>query len=89
MQLARNSGFDNFEADLYAYFESHMAKNIVSLQGGKEDVRVGPVQPPSSSPVTTLDEMALEIVNCCTGLGLHQVRNRASLIKKWDDNYIL
>ncbi len=66
-----------------------MAKNIVSLQGGKEDVRVGPVQPPSSSPVTTLDEMALEIVNCCTGLGLHQVRNRASLIKKWDDNYIL
>ena len=61
-----------FEDELYAYFENHMAKCIVSLQGGKEDVYISPVQDLSSS-VTTLEEMALEVVNCCTGLSLHQV----------------
>ena len=54
-----------------------MAPNIVSLQGGHISHLDGEA---TIAPVQTLDEMAIEVLECCNTLNLHKVNTDADSV---------
>lgn len=72
-QIARATHMEEFEDEVFDYFEEHMAKNIISLQSSSENPL--PVQVLESSPIKSLDELGKEIVKCCKGLQMQKVIN--------------
>lgn len=73
-QLARATGFDDFEDDLFDYFESHMAPNIIDLQMTTSAPALASSMGSSSAlSVNSLDDIGREIVNCCAGLDIQEV----------------
>ena len=68
--IATAVGLEYFEQSPYEYFCVHMAQNILQLQGSTEAITVSS-EP--RKPVETMDDMAMEIVQCRKGLDSKQV----------------
>ena len=75
MKIIKAAGLGHLEDELITHFRDKMAPTITKLQGDHEEVAVASVPNVPVKPlVSSLDEVAEELLNCCRGLQLYRVR---------------